>query len=178
MPDPSCGTPPGNRYWVDYTGVGGGNNGGTDNLAQQILNGYNGNVSLTPFDCNTDNTTPAPEYCGVKTGNSGGASAALGTVTCPVDTPTLDCPYIFPILVVSTNVDPGNNAAYGQAAFLTVVLRGFGKLNSQNVTFDLEFVNIQWTGNISWTSANSDTDIKGIGLCGVDNDRVGNRCGA
>ena len=178
MPDPTCGTPPGNRIWVDYTGVGGSNNGGTSDLATQILSGYSGDTSLTPHDCNPDNSTAPPEDCGVKTGNSGGASAALGTVTCPVDTPTMQCPYIFPVLVVSNNVGPGNTAAYAQAAYLTVVLRGFGKITSTNVQFDLEFVDIQWEGNISWTTGNSDSSIKGIGLCGVDNDTQPNRCGA
>jgi len=178
MPDPLCGVSPGNRIWVDFTGPGGGTGGGTAALVSEILSGYTGTVDLSPHDCNPSDSTPAPEDCGSKPGNSGGVQSALGTIVCDVNTAAMNCPYIFPILVISSITKPGATANYTQVAFLFVVLRGFSKLTSNSLQFDYEFVSVQTDGNIGSTSpSGSDTEPKGVQLCGVDHDTTSDRCG-
>jgi hypothetical protein len=178
MPDLACGTSPGNRIWVDFTGPGGGTGGGTAALVQEILHGYTGTVALTPHDCNPADGTAAPEDCGSKPGNSGGVQNALGTITCPVATVATSCPYVFPILVINHIVQPGSNANYTQVAFLFVVLRGFGRLTNTSLQLDYEFVKIQTDGNIGATNpSGSNTEPTGVQLCGVDHDTQTDRCG-
>jgi hypothetical protein len=97
-----------------------------------------------------------------------------------VATADLNCPYIFPILVVNAVIQPkGANAEYVQVAFLFVVLRGFGQFtNNTNLQMDLEFVKVQTDGNIGATNpSGSDTAPTGVQLCGADHDTQTDRCG-
>ena len=183
MPDAACGVVSGNRLWLDFTGPGGGTIGASE-LVNEILHGYDGQVDLSPHDCNPSDNTPSPEDCGSKPGNNNSvataASHAMGTITCSVEIPALSCPYIFPILVVNQITEPrGSNALYKQVAFLFVVLRGFGQFNNNsNLQLDLEFVSIQTDGNIGPTNpSGSNAEPKGVQLCGADHDTVTDRCG-
>ena len=178
MPDPNCGVSPGNRIWVDLTGTGPGGVG-TSTINQWLLNGYDGEVDLTPHNCNPSNGIPTPQNCGTATGNKGGAAAALGTITCDAQVLATSCPYVFPIVVVSGIVNgPGNTAEYVQVAFLYVVLRGFGQLTNTSLQMDFEFVRIQTDGNIGVTPPSpTDTGPTGVQLCGADHDTRSDRCG-
>jgi len=186
MPDNACGVVSGNRLWLDFTGPGSGTIGASE-LTAEILHGYQGEVDLTPHDCNPSDSKPAPEDCGSKPGNNASvanaASQALGTITCPVNVAALSCPYIFPILVASSVYTPssggGSNANYTQVAFLFVVLRGFGQIvNNQNLQLDYEFVSVQTDGNVGATPPpGNDVALKGVQMCGVDHDTQTDRCG-
>jgi Flp pilus assembly protein TadG len=176
MPDAACGESPGNRIWVDFTPESGGGDNGASEIADQILNGYQGDVYLDPHDCNPKDST-TPQDCGGKSGNASSLTKALGDITCPVATQALNCSTIFAVPVVNSYVGPGRNIAYNQRAFLFVVLRGFGKLTSTQLQLDLEFVRIQGSGNISFSNPSADTTATGVELCGADHDTQLDRCG-
>lgn len=181
MPDiAACGQSPGNRVWVDFTEEEGGGIGvgGPNMLEDQILYGYKGEVALEPHDCNPGNDNPTPEDCGSAPGNKSALERALGDIVCDVITPAMSCPYIFPILVVDEVTSPGGaNAHYVQVAFLFVVLRGFGNINSDLVQFDFEFVEVQTSGQVGAAPPTTDHPYQtGVQLCGADHDKQEDRC--
>lgn len=177
MPDTDCGVMPGNRMWVDFTGDGGGRPGASE-LENQLLYGYNGTVSLTPHDCDPGDDVPPPQDCGGASGDAAKLEKALQTLTCPVAIAPLDCRYIFPILVASQVFEGGANAHYVQSAFLTVVLRGFGGIESDaDFELDLEFVDQKITGQIGAAPPSGGLPYQtGFQLCGADHDTVADRC--
>lgn len=176
MPDPDCGTSPGNRIWVNFDGPEGGTVGAFL-LRDWILKGYPRGVSLDPHDCNMGDGI-SPQDCGGKPGNTGGVVSALATITCPVATVADDCDYVFPLLV-TTDIweDGGANIHYPQVAFLTVVLRGFAQLTDTKLQFDFEFVDQQISGAVGATPPSPDHPYQtGVQLCGVDHDTADDRC--
>ena len=191
-PDPNspCGTANGNRGWVDLRGENKNGAASADDLRDWILNGYSGDVSLSPHDCNP-NDSDTSEDCGSAPGDKNTLMEALQTITCDRNTPAKDCKYIFPILVVNcvgimdseggtctqASGSGGENAQYVHEAFLFVVLRGFGKIDSNvsTLAFDYEFVDVQTSGEVSGAPpAGAQTYQTGSQLCGVD--RAENHC--
>lgn len=177
MPDAACGDSPGNRVWLDFTDEENGTLGSSD-LRDQLLYGYKGEVALTPHDCNPSNDIATPEDCGSAPGDRATLEHALGEITCDRDTPAMSCPYIFPILVVSNVTAPGGaNAHYEQVAFLFVVMRGFGDINSDLIQFDFEFVEVQTSGQVGAAPPTTDHPYQtGTQLCGADHDTLEDRC--
>jgi hypothetical protein len=188
MPDPQCGVVGGSRDWIDFGGPGSGTIGAST-LASWILSGYPGSVALEPHDCNPSDGTD-PQDCGSAPGDKDSLLAALHDITCPVATAAPNCQYIFPILVVNCvgnmqdgvcvqdSSGNGANTHYVQVAFLTVVLRGFGDIQSnQNVVdLDFEFVDVQTSGKVAGAPpAGAQTYQTGTQLCGADHEE-GNHC--
>lgn len=159
-PDPtsSCGHANGNKGWVDLRGAGDSGTIGASELRAWLLNGYPGEVSLSPEpDCDPTEDG-SPEACGSAPGDRARLMEALEELTCDVATPALSCEYVFPILVVDCigRKDPstgaciqdsgtgGENAEYSHTAFIFIVLRGFGKIASSG---DLSCTKSDCTGD-------------------------------
>jgi hypothetical protein len=191
-PDPACGIANGDRDWVDLRGADINGVPGASNLEDWLLHGYPGTVALSPHDCNTaDGNTN--EDCGSAPGNRNSLMDPLHELTCPVDIPSPNCKYRFPILVVSCvgELDVngicvqvpgtgGENAHYVQVAFIFVVLRGYGKIdaNTTTVGLDLEFTDVQTSGEVTGSPPTDDLPYQtGTQLCGADHDGGGgDRC--
>lgn len=169
MPDPDCGTSPGDRIWVDLTGTLGGTIGASE-LRNQLESGYKGTVSLEPHDCNIANSVPADENCGARPGDvSGPASAGLAAITCDYRVAADDCPIRFPVILFDQITFNGSNAEYHHVAFLFIVLRGFGDLTATSLQLDIEFVHVQPGGIIGPSKPASDPiGMKGVQLCGSE----------
>lgn len=178
MPDPACGASPGNMVWVDFEDLSHGTSGASV-LSSWLTNGYPGEVDLSPHDCNPENNIGPTEDCGAKPGTAASLEQALGQITCAAATAAPQCPYRFPILVVSQVTQAGgSNAGYVQSAFVFVVLRGFSQLKSNsNAQFDFEFVNLQTTGKVSGAIPvdSYHTYQTGTQLCAGDHD-FSNHC--
>ena len=185
---------PGNWGWQDFNG----NGNPSSELADQILNGYDGLVSA-PGDCDADGTSPDPsggagDQCNGDPGAGGGSSS--GGCSMPVSNvaEALRCimsrpgtpPVIheFPIVVFDNATDcttgggGGNNCAYDLARYVYVRMWGFDL--GSNGYFDFEFVEGVATGLCCDTSPAQD-DVKIVFLCAVDHDISGlseaQRCG-
>lgn len=180
MPDPICVTgAPGNRVWVDFEDPEAGTVGAST-LADWIRDGYPGSVALEPHDCNPGDGIDDPEDCGSSPGDKASLERALRDITCDVNTLAMSCQFKFPILVVNLIDGTGSTAHFVQRAFLWVVLRGFGNVeaNTDAVSFDFEFVDVQTHGAIAASPPTTDLPFQtGIVLCGADHDSDGgDRC--
>lgn len=175
-----CGSAPGNWGWLDYNGSNPPN--GKNALKDWIDGGYDGEVSLTPPDCNPELAGQQP--CDSNTGGGGGSlDGALGTQACAPSIPTDDCDS-FPITIYQS-VDctgGGTTCTYDHVAFVSVVLRGWGKITGNDQSkpacqnepdpnscpyFDLEFVDVLEQGSIGPVSTALPT-VHGVELCGND----------
>jgi hypothetical protein len=179
MPEPDCGTTPGNRIWVDFHGTDGGTASEAE-LREWLINGYDGTVSLVPHECNPGNDIPSPENCGSASGAKPSLlKQALNPITCPVATPAMSCAYKFPILVMDRIDNPGSTGEYHQVAFAYIVLRGFGKfVSGEQFQIDLEFIDLQVGGQVGASPPDSTHPYQtGVMLCGADHDDAGtDRC--
>ena len=178
MPEADCGSTPGNRIWVDFNGTTGGTASEAE-LRDQLLNGYDGTVSLTPHECNPSNEIPEPENCGSAPGGKPSLlKHALRILTCDVTIAAMSCPYKFPILVMNRIDNPGSTGEYHQVAFVFIVLRGFGKfVSGEKFQIDVEFIDLQVNGQVGPTPPSpSHPHQKGVMLCGADHDGGGDRC--
>lgn len=154
----------GNWGWIDFTDTNTPN--GADALGDQLLNGYDGTVTVD--DCN--NLVPGDQDCAVETGAVASTKSALDELLCPAGTTTDRC-RSFPIVVYDSATGSGSTAAYNQVWFLGVVLRGYAKITGSptpNSYFDFEFVELNWPG-VSGPDMPT-AAVRGVQLCGVDAD--------
>lgn len=184
--DGQCGSAPGNWGWHDYNGTGpGATPNGKDAIKKWLESGYDGWVRLDPHDCNE--LTAGEEDCNTNTGAGGASiSAALDNLVCSGSLTLKQCvedhDKDFLILVHENVSGTGNNAVYDQLAFLSVVLRGHNKITGNEggpggcdpmsnpdpcSYFDLEFVDIQLSGEVGSSFDPGVKSARGIQLCGV-----------
>jgi hypothetical protein len=165
--DGACGfDAPGNWGWLDFDPHG----GGSSDLRDRLIDGYNRTVSLgtrDPGDENCDPTQPGYDNCGPETGDMASSKAALDKLICTTD--TASC-LKFPIVIFDT-MKPrgGSNTDFHPIAFLGVILRGYNKItggpNAAKGYFDFEFVDAMFEGDVVGAPV-QDATLKGVNLCG------------
>lgn len=174
--DSACGDAPGNWGWLDFNGSKPPN--GNAALAEWIVRGYGGEITTT--DCNPESS--GDQECEPKTGAGGDSLAgALGEVRCDSDVATGNCDG-FPIVIFETVTckGGGSNCRYDQVAFVSIVLRGWGKITGKESShpscvddpdpktcpyFDIEFVKILEQGRVGGSASGIPT-VHGVELCG------------
>jgi len=167
----NCGASSGNWGWIDYSRTG----GGTKDLNDWIINGYDGQAAKD--DCNANDSTPPPQPCSGDSGSSGGATQQeLQTL--------VDSQAVFFIPIFTNVANPGTNADFTIWGFLPLVLRGFQVTGSQDSRyFDFEFKDAiaSTAGGISNTGGIGSAKV--VAICEVDHDgdtsdaQIASRCG-
>jgi putative Flp pilus-assembly TadE/G-like protein len=170
------------RGWVDLNS--GSNKNNDSGLAQWLENGYDGDVSLSPKDCNNGTASQPDPNCAGYPGNRNANNiiAALDKITCPIATPSKDC-FSFPVVLDNGVSANGNNTDVSQVGFLSVILRGYSIEDQNNpcksntgCLFDFEFLKVQLDGKIGSNPSGGTTTPRGTDLCGIDHDTQANRC--
>lgn len=165
-----CGSnTPGNWGFLDFNG---GDNA-TNELVDWIINGYPGNVSVAPNDC--DATQAGNQNCPGSPGFGGGNGKNCDNNNVE---PALTCLVgkTFPVLIYDGASGTGSGVAYNPFQFLVVKMWGYDMgnngTNPDNVYLDLEFINSIVSGICCESNApnNADTGILGIRICSVDHD--------
>jgi hypothetical protein len=167
----NCGGGASWRGWIDLDG---GNNATQQDIANWILNGYNGYVALTPHNCSSGGQANGDCY-GVP-GNHNGTIAALDSIRCAPSVQSKNC-FKFPIIVDQGVSGNGNNLDVNQRSFVFVILRGYnnGCVGNGGCVFQLEFVDEQTTGSAGQNSGGSATPVI-TSICGIDHDTQSDRC--